>query len=143
MTHPRSSADTQSAMQRLLSAAGWDAGSIRHKQLEDALSGARLEIVERRIPDPAQAVPDDAADAARYRNLKEYCSYHYAEGYDPPTPREFGIQWEWIDTTPARPGMDWLIDQEIEAKRLETLEYEAEEAALALPSTHSNTPEKQ
>lgn len=33
-------------MQRLLAAAGWDAGSIRHKQLEDALDGAGLHITE-------------------------------------------------------------------------------------------------
>lgn len=32
-------------MQRLLAAAGWDAGSIRHKQLEDALEGAHLRLV--------------------------------------------------------------------------------------------------
>lgn len=41
---------SESAMQRLLAAAGWDAGSLRHKQLEGALEGAQLEIVERGIP---------------------------------------------------------------------------------------------
>jgi hypothetical protein len=35
-------------MSRLLAAAGWDAGSIRHKQLEDALDGGSLEIVPKR-----------------------------------------------------------------------------------------------
>ena len=78
-------------------------------------------------PAPPQEVPD-AADAARYRYLKEHSSYYYAEGYDPPTPREFGIVWEHQDSTPDRPSMDWLIDQEIEAKRLEALEDEAAEA---------------
>jgi ribosomal protein S27AE len=43
----RCSAGRESAMQRLLAAAGWDAGSIRHKQLEDALDGAGLSIVDR------------------------------------------------------------------------------------------------
>jgi|APCry1669192522_1035417.scaffolds.fasta_scaffold04459_3 hypothetical protein len=36
----------RSPMQCLLAAAGWDAGSIRHKQLQDALDGAGLRIVE-------------------------------------------------------------------------------------------------
>jgi hypothetical protein len=35
----------RSAMQRLLDAAGWDAGSLRHRQLLDALAGSQLEIV--------------------------------------------------------------------------------------------------
>ena len=69
---------------------------------------------------------DDAADAARYRHLKEHHSYYYAEQYDQPQPREFGIQWEHQDCTPARPSMDWLIDQEIAAKRLEDEECRAE-----------------
>lgn len=34
-------------MQRLLNAAGWDAGSPRHKQLQDALDGAGLQLVPR------------------------------------------------------------------------------------------------
>lgn len=69
---------------------------------------------------------DDAADAARYRHLKNHASYYYAEGYDPPTPREFGISWEHQDCTPDRPGMDWLIDQEIAAKAFDDEEIRAE-----------------
>jgi len=81
-----------------------------------------------------RATTDDAADAARYRYLKEHSSYYYAEGYNPPTPREFGIQWEHQDCTPDRPGMDWLIDQEIEAKRIEALEDAAEECSPLVSS---------
>jgi len=58
------------------------------------------------------------ADAARYRYLKEHSSYYYAEEYDPPSPREFGIEWQYQDCTPERPGMDLLLDREIEKVHL-------------------------
>jgi hypothetical protein len=80
----------------------------------------------------AQAAPD-AADAARYRYLKEHASYYYHEGHNPPTPREFGIEWHWQDGTPERLDMDALIDREIEENRA-LVEVDADEGVL-LPST--------
>jgi hypothetical protein len=57
------------------------------------------------------------ADAARYQYLKTCCSYFYHESHNPPSPREFGIEWHWQDGTPERPDIDTLIDREIEEKR--------------------------
>ena len=65
MTNDRS---VDSVMQRLLATAGWDAGSGRHKQLEDALDGAGLKIVDRRrnYEDRAlSATPQDEIERLR------------------------------------------------------------------------------
>jgi hypothetical protein len=56
---------TQSdVMQRLLDAAGWDAGSLRHRQLQGALDGASLEIVS-----VAQQTPMSSAVRAAIEEL--------------------------------------------------------------------------
>jgi hypothetical protein len=84
---------------------------------------------------------DDAADAARYRFLKARHTYLYPEDYVNPQPREFGLQWQHQDCTIDRPGMDWLIDQEIEADYRLWLE-ETEPQATVAPQTlhHANPP---
>lgn len=51
------SPDSATPMQRLLAAAGWDVGSIRHKKFEDALVGAGLSLVETDRSAPAQGAP--------------------------------------------------------------------------------------
>jgi hypothetical protein len=79
----------------------------------------------------------DAADAARYRYLKMCCSYYYPEGQNPPSPREFGIEWHWQDSTPERADIDTLIDREIEEKR--ALYENDEDEASALSSHQSAT----
>lgn len=80
------------------------------------------------------------ADAARYRHLKEHCSYQYSERYDPPTPREFGIQWEYQDTTPARPSMDQVIDDDIARKWEEAFKEESANDAAEAANHRSEAP---
>ena len=105
--------------------------------LEDAIEGYVAGLSRDHGASPSKS--SDAADAARYRYLKERCSYYYSEGYDPPSPREFGIEWHWQDNTPARPDMDTLIDQEIEEQRALSAADEDEGSELSRP--HSQTPE--
>lgn len=71
---------------------------------------------------------DDAADARRYRYLKEYCSYLYPEDYVNPQPREFGIHFEHQDSTTARPSLDATIDAAI-AHELARAAQEADDEA--------------
>lgn len=46
-------------MQRLLDAAGWDAGSIRHKQLQDALDAAGLDLREKTDAPPSAVIGEE------------------------------------------------------------------------------------
>lgn len=98
----------------------------------NAAANRRIAELEAREWSAAQGA-QDAADAARYRHLKEHRSYYYHEGHNPPSPREFGIEWHWQDSTPERADMDTLIDREIEEKRV--LYAIDEEEGSQLPST--------
>jgi hypothetical protein len=72
-----------SIMQRLLDVAGWDAGSTRHKQLEDAMAGAGLALVDRAV-DPAQgsSLSDDERHAiAHARHQVENSSPEHPNCY--------------------------------------------------------------
>lgn len=139
-------ADLTASLEALISESDGVYGLHRNGDIapwDELLAGGRFEDWLRALADARRALDsetayrvqppsalwigdDDAADAARYRHLKEHHSYYHAEQYDQPQPREFGIQWEHQDCTPARPSMDWLIDQEIAAKRLEDEECRAE-----------------
>ena len=52
-------------------------------------------------------------DANRYRFLRDKCSYYYAESYAEPSPREFGIAWQYQDGTPDRPTFEEVLDEDV------------------------------
>lgn len=79
---------TRSVMARLLDAAGWDAGSLRHKQLQDALDGARLAIVPANLHEnlvnaltkiDTLATCSGVVDPAQHKNMLDNI-YHIARG---------------------------------------------------------------
>lgn len=82
-------------MQRLLDAAGWDAGSTRHKQLQAALDGARLKIVaswecmgrKQSLPDPGECNwPDCGCDPSATKVIENLIE----QGWSAPTPLTSG-----------------------------------------------------
>lgn len=60
-----------------------------------------------------QQIAEKEVDAARWRHLRDHHYYHYDEDFVNPQPREFGIQFQHQDTTPDRPCIEFLIDEEI------------------------------
>jgi hypothetical protein len=66
----------------------------------------------------------EAADAARYRFLRDHRSYRY--GMTQEQPMECGIQWEFQQCKPEEEHLrfDTLIDRDIERQRLSEIEGE-------------------
>lgn len=81
---------------------------------------ARIDASPSSSPSPAvRDAPlsaDIAQDAARYRYLREHCSYHYGMDVVEPSPAEWGIQWQFQQTKPGEQyeTIGSLIDREIE-----------------------------
>lgn len=79
----------------------------------------------------AATVERDAADARRYRYLRDHCSYHQDMTWDQPA--EWSIGWEFQQCTPAQAygSFDKWIDAYIERRDAEEAQ-DAEEDARAL-----------
>lgn len=79
----------------------------------------------------AATVERDAADARRYRYLRDHCSYHQDMTWDQPA--EWSIGWDFQQCTPAQAygSFDKWIDADIERRDAEEAQ-DAEEDARAL-----------
>jgi hypothetical protein len=82
---------------------------------------------------PVNAVSEDELaalkrDAERYRFLRDARSYYYGESYAEPSPREFGIQWDYQDSTPARPSFEEVLDADVAVWRQRQAELADEDA---------------
>lgn len=77
-------------------------------------------------------------DAARYRYLRDHCSYSYPEDRIDPSPAECGISWGWQQTKPGESAnFDRLIDRDIE--RQAKLDSEDDEAPPPAPAAEGAT----
>ncbi|SDQ98325.1 hypothetical protein SAMN05519103_00303 [Rhizobiales bacterium GAS113] len=90
---------------------------------------------------PAAPSPDEVeqlrADAARYRYLRDHCAASYGMSYDPPSPAEHTIQWQWQQSRPgeACATIDDLIDEDIAQQAEFDAEDDEPSPAPLLPDT--------